>query len=516
MRNFGMGISFAALMVLFSGSRALAGVYWLPDYLGDNSGRTNECKGVNCGGGSDYDCESYGYVRSCPVPQKSRGAVQPFPGLNCEKSCYCPGEFSKTCTGNYVGNGVGCDGLFISCQCKSSFIYDGSNCKSAEGFKLGSNLCGGKSDRCEAMDCQAGGYVAEKQANRKCTGVTYGGRTCYSCYQPECGEGGYKDAVPANNKCTAVSYYGRTCQNSCYQPSCSEGGYKDAVPANNKCTAVSYYGRTCQNSCYQPSCSAGGYKDSVPSGYSCTAVSYFGRSCQKDCKLNCAKECSLSSCPTGAVCRQESCSGKYCVTGCANGYKSCNGNCVSEQTCCNNACPWPAVCNDGKCEKCEQNGRLEAFDKDFSAKVPSDCINMTLNDYSGDGVSYYIPSDNSGYNTIELRPHGVWSNNSVMDIYGDLNIKSYLSIMPSLNKYTKTCNDDAICNATINFHGKVTLNGDLYLVTKIVGASQTHNLKVNFVKGLSGSYTCKKTAAEGWSSGVLTFTNYCPNGGPIN
>ena len=154
----------------------VAGIYWLPDYLGKNISRGSE----DMGGGDivkdDSDCmEHYNLYATCPSPKLSTGIVHPVAGMTCQKGCICPSEYkytSSNCSGEYQPSGTACDGKYNACSPKP---------------------------------CTSGGYYAEQQTERICSAVTYGGRTCYSCYQPQCSAGGYETATKSGYLCSAVA-----------------------------------------------------------------------------------------------------------------------------------------------------------------------------------------------------------------------------------------------------------------------------------------------------------------------
>ena len=86
-------------------SLKVAGIYWLPDYLGKNISRGSN----DVGGGDivkdDSDCmKHYNLYETCPSPKLSTGVVHPVAGMTCQKSCYCPSEYiysSSNCAGEY-------------------------------------------------------------------------------------------------------------------------------------------------------------------------------------------------------------------------------------------------------------------------------------------------------------------------------------------------------------------------------------------------------------------------------
>lgn len=81
----------------------VAGIYWLPDYLGknmDNNGRVNDHNNDNGGGDKNKSCADYGF-QACEAPKTLKpGArpVHPVQGLDCYKTadCICPAEYKYT------------------------------------------------------------------------------------------------------------------------------------------------------------------------------------------------------------------------------------------------------------------------------------------------------------------------------------------------------------------------------------------------------------------------------------
>ena len=78
-----------------SSASEVAGIYWLPDYLGKNISRGSS---DDVGGGDivkdDSDCmEHYNLYATCPSPKLSTGVVHPVAGMTCQKGCICPSEY---------------------------------------------------------------------------------------------------------------------------------------------------------------------------------------------------------------------------------------------------------------------------------------------------------------------------------------------------------------------------------------------------------------------------------------
>ena len=278
----------------------VAGIYWLPDYLGKNISRGS----TDDGGGDivkdDSDCmEHYNLYATCPSPKVSTGIVHPVAGMTYQKGCICPSEYqytSSNCSGEYQPSGGSCDGKYNTCSPKP---------------------------------CSSGGYYAEQQTERICSAVTYGGRTCYACYQPQCSAGGYETANKTGYRCAAVAYYGRTCY-SCKNDTCTSGYSKSPCGSNHHQTgtAKTEAGSTCY------ACAAHSY--SCPSGYQSSSCS----SSQVQTGTT-AKVCSCGA--TSGTCYK--CRAKTCAE---QGKKECNGSCISTSECCG-GCTSPYYCYNGTC-----------------------------------------------------------------------------------------------------------------------------------------------------------------------
>ena len=130
--------------------------------------------------------------------------------------------------------------------------------------------------------------------------------------------------VPSGSSCTeeGKTYYEKCVCPSNYNQTC------DGLNQEGSGTGCTYNGTTKYTSCqcksgYNMTCTELG--PVTPSDYCLmNGIKYYN-----NCKT-CENKCSLSSCPAGNVCEYEDCSQKYCVTGCAVGYKDldnywCNG-----------------------------------------------------------------------------------------------------------------------------------------------------------------------------------------------
>ena len=352
-------------------SNASAKTWWLPDWQGGQDSR-----GSADGGGGDIvkddsDCmKHYNLYATCPSPKLSTGVVHPVAGMTCQKSCYCPSEY----------------------------IYSSSNC--AGEYQVSGTACDGKYNACSPKPCTSGGYYAEQQTERICSAVTYGGRTCYSCYQPQCSAGGYETATKSGYRCSTVAYYGRTCY-SCKNDTCPSGYGKSScgsayhqtgtakTEAGSTCYACAEHSYSCPNGTQASSsgmitpvavsktCSCGAksgscYKEghshsyNCPSGYS--ATNSWGGSAQtapKTCSCGVASGTCYKapahthsySCPSGY--QSSSCSSSQVQTGTTSKVCSCgatSGTCYKcKAKTCTNTCFYtlhscPA---NGYCKSCQ-------------------------------------------------------------------------------------------------------------------------------------------------------------------
>ena len=322
-------------------SLKVAGIYWLPDYLGKNISRGSE----DIGGGDivkdNSDCmKHYNLYETCPSPKLSTGVVHPIAGMTCQKGCICPSEY----------------------------IYSSSNC--AGEYQVSGTACDGKYNACSPKPCTSGGYYAEQQTDRICSAVTYGGRTCYSCYQPQCSAGGYETSTKSGYLCSAVAYYGRTCY-SCKNDTCPSGYGKSScgsayhqtgtakTEAGSTCYACAAHSYSCPNG---TQASSSGMITPVAVSKTCSCGAKSG-SCYKEGhshSYNCPSGYQTSSCSSSQV--QTSTTSKVCSCGatsgtcykcraktCAEqGKKDCNGSCINTSECCG-GCPSGKTCKNGTC-----------------------------------------------------------------------------------------------------------------------------------------------------------------------
>ena len=288
----------------------VAGIYWLPDYLKGNISRGNDDPDKNP---FDEDCEKhYNLHTTCPTPKISTGEIHVTNELTCQKKCICPSSYqyhTGNCSGSKAPTGASCndtegDGYlkYTQCHCTSSYPHTTATCKGE--YQVGGSSCtdnrGTYYTSCNPRPCSDGGYYdSSNQTNMKCSGVTYGGRTCYSCYQPQCSEGGYKAANDTSMVCSSTSYYGRTCY-SCRNKTCADGGYDSASKTGYTCSAVTYAGLSCY-SCKVDPCYG---LENKSCDYGCqTYYSQCSSKCQscKTCSKVCESGYSTTACTSSQV-----------------------------------------------------------------------------------------------------------------------------------------------------------------------------------------------------------------------
>ncbi len=129
----------------------VAGIYWLPDYLGKNISRGSS---DDVGGGDiGENCEeNYGMHTPSNIDDKytcSKYNYNVTSSLKCHVNCRCKDEYqytSSNCSGNYTPSGGSCDGKYNACTCKSEFQYNSTNCNGE--YQLSGISCGGNYNAC--------------------------------------------------------------------------------------------------------------------------------------------------------------------------------------------------------------------------------------------------------------------------------------------------------------------------------------------------------------------------------
>ena len=174
--------------------------------------------------------------------------------------------------------------------CDSRYKYDKSACSYPN--TVSGDSCGGK-------------YMCY------CDRSLYSVTGCSSPQVPE-GTGCVEEGVTYYSKCVCPSNYNQTCDGQ-NQQGVGTGCTQNGVTYYTSCQCKSGYNMTCSD-----------LGPVTPTDYCLMNGIKYYNNCKTDFK------CSLLSCPAGNVCEYEDCSQKYCVTGCAVGYKDldnywCNG-----------------------------------------------------------------------------------------------------------------------------------------------------------------------------------------------
>ena len=206
----------------------------------------------------------------------------------CQKDGY-----SLTNCGSGQLQGLKCpynSAYFDKC-CDSRYKYDKSACSYPN--TVSGDSCGGK-------------YMCY------CDKSLYSVTGCSSPQVPE-GTGCTEEGVTYYSKCVCPSNYNQTCDGQ-NQEGVGTGCTQNGVTKYTSCQCKSGYNMTCSD-----------LGPVTPTDYCLMNGTKYYNNCK-----TCENKCSLSSCPAGNVCEYEDCSQKYCVTGCATGYKDldnywCNG-----------------------------------------------------------------------------------------------------------------------------------------------------------------------------------------------
>ena len=325
-------------------SLKVAGIYWLPDYLGKNisRGSSDDVGGGDIGG----NCEkNYGMHTPSNIDNRyicSKYNYNVTSSLKCHVNCRCKDEYkytSSNCSGKYTVSGGSCEGKYNDCVCKSEYSQNSSNCNGE--YRPAGESCEGNYNRCEmrpectvsSMSCTYGcaGYnscdrCTSCKSNPDCDvsdkSCTYGCASYNSC--SKC------TSCKSNPDCSATAVscdYGCASTNSCgICTSCS--GNPDCDVTDKSCD----YGCAATNSCSK--CTE--CKTCIPNA-DCTNANYpFSSesiahatftSCTPGCRDNTPKY-KFQSCVSGYVNTDTFWCGKPATLNCATlGYtkSSCSG-----------------------------------------------------------------------------------------------------------------------------------------------------------------------------------------------
>ena len=235
----------------------VAGIYWLPDYLGKNisRGSSDDVGGGDIGGNCE---ENYGMHTPSNIDDKytcSKYNYNVTSSLKCHVNCRCKDEYqytSSNCSGNYTTAGTSCEGKYNQCVCKSEFRYNSSNCSGE--YEVSGTSCGGYYNACTIRpDCA----ITSKDCDYGCASIN----SCSKC--TEC-----KTCIP-NAECTNANYpFSSESIAHATFTSCTPG-CRDNTPKYKFQSCVSGYVNTDTFWCGKPAtlnCATLGYTKSSCSG----------------------------------------------------------------------------------------------------------------------------------------------------------------------------------------------------------------------------------------------------------
>ncbi len=248
---------------------AVAGVYWLPDYLKDNLDNNHRTNPDNGGGDIPLSCEKYSPQCSSPHILGDK-KVRVAGDLFCPMECVCPAEYkynSANCSGDKKLAGSSCDGKYNDCVAQSCAEKGLKDCN---GSCIAITACCTDSDCGNDKKCSSGNCIAQtcedkglKECNGSCIAIT----TC--CTDKDCGN---------DKKCSSGSCIDQTCedkgQKTC-KGKCIDSTaccVSDDCPSDKKCFA---------NVCIAQTCEDKGLKDCNGSCIAATACCT-----DKDCTKN--------------------------------------------------------------------------------------------------------------------------------------------------------------------------------------------------------------------------------------
>ncbi len=357
----------------------IAGIKWLPDYLGKNMDRTSASNG---GGSNTKTCASYGnYFSECPSGTVGVGKTQPAPGVTCYKACDCNMDLftyhKGNCTSPKLIGGTSCkkltsatvgaqaavirnvsmttpsstpDGTFYSeCGCGSDFTLsscpNGALCQECDGKYKQTGCKSGYNRQANGTCCLNGYSNSTVCPNEKPTKI-YATSECYMCVCPNdnasCTASAYPYSTPPTcarsaDRCSTgcgsnlVTRYkvtewtaGYSTDGKCTVTPCPEGQSTNKTCSTGyKLENTQYYsaGKVCKK-CVQKSCSEGGYVDSCGEDYKLTGpVTYGGKTCYTGCTPKTCSEVNSSY-------KDSQASGESCTKVTTKAGKTCYKDCV--------------------------------------------------------------------------------------------------------------------------------------------------------------------------------------------
>lgn len=287
-----------------SQSYKIAGIYWLPDYLGknlDNNGRVND-RNNDSGGDKNKSCTDYGF-EACQSPKTLKPGsvpVQVVEGLKCYKNsdCICPAEYKYTEDNCFkIVNGTRktaagpdkCNGKSNTCTEDASFKYFYLNSDSQCYYKTSCSGCPNNSVAVSDPQNMWVNSLDKKIKVKKC----------------RCSESSYPNETKIDNA---------NCNSSCTN---SEGKTTYSCNCND--------GYTCSNGS-GASCSAECVRD-CPSAVTCAA----GQKEIKSTKSTC-EDITVGCCPAPVGTCEYGCLTYSDISGCTEVCTQCN-DCKPDVNC---------------------------------------------------------------------------------------------------------------------------------------------------------------------------------------
>ena len=345
----------ALVFTLWSGV-AVAGIYWLPDYLKDNIDTNHRTDTAPAGSGDiPLGCEKYS--PKCSSPHILGGIeVRAAGELFCPVECVCPAAYKYTsanCSGDKKLAGSACDGKYNDCVAKSC---------AEKGLKDCNGSCIAKSACCSDGDCSGNktcsdyhsSYRDSRQAGYYCPQVnaaSVGSLTCYTCSQtcekqfsgytkggncadgqtPIAGTGGCADWI----KCTGEACPAKlSCDYGCIKKNTRpECGNEYCIEECNICeNCPDYPLAACPDGAVCTTCSKTCNTAETKYKFTKCNTGYIANGAGSCRKLTCA-DAGEPVCPTGQECKNGTCVITSCTNDpsiCSNTQKCSNGKCVAK------------------------------------------------------------------------------------------------------------------------------------------------------------------------------------------
>ena len=303
----------------------VAGIYWLPDYLKDNTSRdynTNTDNEDSGGGDAEKTCETYGYASPGKIDLSlydcSDYDIKPLYGLKC-----------------YTG-----------CVCKPKFQYDDDNCDIAAGYTLSGSSCGGKYESCVCSgECCSDSMCGSNQScvnnvcEDNCAALPSGWQELpcadadlqADAMDNECGGYYYKCLTP-QEYCENQGYDKDSCDNGVVQDTCDkDSSYVKCQECNvmkagwqeTPCSDPDLQSGKEDNGC------GGYYYQCMSTGEYCESKGFEKQECEAGEEATvCDKDSSYKTCACIPLSDEDNCSW---------GTKNCDNACGGTRSCCKTA-----------------------------------------------------------------------------------------------------------------------------------------------------------------------------------